>query len=103
MIGWFMVLSFVLGFALTWLYVARSVTRTVDPVGVQHRFGSHGDDDAPARPRRGRSGDTEEIVVIDPEDAPEPEPERHGSSRRRSTVVPQVVEFEDDTEEFYER
>lgn len=32
MIGWLLVLSFVLGFVLTGLYMIRSVTRTVQPV-----------------------------------------------------------------------
>ena len=42
MIGWFMVLSFVLGFGLTWVYVVRSVSRTVDPVDARRVAGTAG-------------------------------------------------------------
>ena len=103
MIGWFLVLSFVLGFGLTWLYMVRSVSRTVDPVGV--RATGRSGQRPPVRQRRVRashpSPDTEEIEVTSA-----PEPDDRGSRapvRRRPPVVPQVVEFEDETETFYDR
>lgn len=34
MIGWLLFLSFVLGFALTWIYMVRSVSRTVEPIAA---------------------------------------------------------------------
>lgn len=35
MIGWFMVLSFVLGFALMWFATVRTVTRTATPLATR--------------------------------------------------------------------
>ena len=114
MIGWFMVLSFVLGVGLMWLATVRSVTRTIDPVDARRRG-----EEAGARPlvrQRRVSGahgtnDLDEVVVVEREDdgVEVDERDRAGvrdssvAPRKRSTVVPQVVEFEEDTEEFYER
>ncbi|WP_040156403.1 channel accessory protein ArfC [Mobilicoccus massiliensis] len=83
MIGWLLVLSFVLGFALTWVYMVRSVSRTLDPLSR----------------RAGDDGHDEHVPPLD-EDV-EGERREQGGPARRRTVVPQVVEFEDD--EFFER
>lgn len=37
MIGWLLVLSFLLGLALTWLYMVRTVSRTVEPLSARSR------------------------------------------------------------------
>lgn len=113
MIGWFMVLSFVLGFGLTWVYVVRSVSRTVDPVDARRVAGTAG---RPlVRQRRVSAArdsdldsdlDSDSDSDIDPDDeVVDGEGSRGAGSavRRRSPVVPRVVEFEDDTETFYER
>lgn len=109
MIGWFMVLSFVLGFGLTWVYVVRSVSRTVDPVDARRVAGTAG---RPlVRQRRvsaARDSDLDSASDsdIDPDnEVVDGEGSRGAGSavRRRSPVVPRVVEFEDDTETFYER
>lgn len=103
MIGWFMVLSFVLGFGLTWLYMVRSVSRTVDPVDA--RRAGRGGERPLVRQRRvspaRSSSDTEEIEVVEREEPSDRE--SRALARRRTPVVPQVVEFEDETETFYER
>ena len=109
MIGWFMVLSFVLGFGLTWVYVVRSVSRTVDPVDARRVAGTAG---RPlVRQRRVSAArdsdlDSDSDSDIDPDDeVVDGEGSRGAGSavRRRSPVAPRVVEFEDDTETFYER
>jgi len=105
MIGWFMVLSFVLGFGLTWVYVVRSVSRTVDPVDARRVAGTAGRPLVRQR-RVSAARDSDLDSDIDPDDeVVDGEGSRGAGSavRRRSPVVPRVVEFEDDTETFYER
>lgn len=85
MIGWLLVLSFLLGFALTWLYMVRTISRTVEPVSVRSRrypaedVGEPYETNAPSETQRVE------------------QPRGDGPTRVPSR---RVVEFEDETDSF---